>query len=88
MEARTSKKKKKKVSAQISEDFIVSKNTFKRNRAGSVIRLAWQADTGNGLCAEQTQRLTAAEARETAPPPSSENEKDACLCVFRLFKRL
>lgn len=33
------------------------------------------------MCAEQTPRLTVAEARETAPPPSSEDGKDACVCV-------
>lgn len=34
------------------------------------------------MCAEQTPRLTVAEAMETAPPPSSEAGKDACVCVL------
>ncbi len=34
------------------------------------------------MCAEQTPRLTVAKARETAPPPSSEDGKDACVCAL------
>lgn len=73
-------------STQINEDSVVYKNGFEDNRVGSVVWLAWRADTGNGLCAEQTQRLSATEARETAPPPSSENEKNACVYVLSFQK--
>lgn len=48
-----------------------------------VFWLVWRGDTGNGLCAEQTQRLTAAEARETALSPSSRMEK-MYVCVLCL----
>lgn len=61
---------------------MYKKNCWSKNRVGSVIWLAWRGDTGNGLCAEQTLRLTVAKARETAPPPSSEDGKDACVCAL------
>lgn len=51
------------------------KKRFRQNHVSSVIWLAWQGDTGNGFCAQQTQRLTVATARETAPPPSRRMEK-------------
>lgn len=57
------------------------KKWLKWNHVGSVIWLAWRGDTGNGLCAEQTPRLTVAEARETAPPPTSVDGKDAFVRV-------
>lgn len=50
--------------------------------------MAWRGDTGNGLCAEQTPRLTVAEARETAPPPSREDGKDACVCALSFKKAI
>lgn len=40
------------------------------------------------MCAEQTLRLTVAEARETATPPSSEDGKDACVCVLSFQKAI
>lgn len=39
------------------------------------------------MCAEQTPRLTAAEARETAPPPTSVDGKDAFVRVCFVFSK-
>lgn len=50
--------------------------------------MVWRGDTGNGLCAEQTPRLTVAKARETAPPPSSRDGKDACVCALSFQKAI
>lgn len=66
---------------------VLHKKWLKQNRVGPVVWLAWQEDTGNGLCSEQTQRLTVAEARETAPPPSSRDGKEACVCECFVFSK-
>lgn len=57
--------------------------TWQNQYVSFVFWLVWWGDTGNGLCAEQTQRLTVAEARETTLSPSSRMEK-MYVCVLCL----